>query len=85
MPFRDCESGLFEIGLQGALNSISIPQLKEFLFALQNYFTFMGKISDGTRLAGPSLQLFDTLLSMCPPILEILPPNMGKPYVENVL
>ena len=49
IPFRDCESGLFEIGLQGALNSISIPQLKEFLFALQNYFTFMGKIFDGTR------------------------------------
>ena len=49
MYFIDCESGLFEIGLQGALNSISIPQLKEFLFALQNYFTFMGKIFDGNR------------------------------------
>ena len=76
MPFIDCESGLFEIGLQGALNSISIPQLKEFLFALQNYFTFMKRFLMGAVLAGPSLQLFDTLLSMCPPILEFLPTNM---------
>ena len=34
IPFIDCESGLFEIGLQGALNSISIPQLKDFFICV---------------------------------------------------
>ena len=36
----DCEDGLFEIGLLGALDSISIPQLKGLLFV-------WGKYSDG--------------------------------------
>ena len=36
----DCEGGLFEIGLLGALDSISIPQLKGLLFV-------WGKYSDG--------------------------------------